>query len=78
MLDRVRIQTLRDAGHTLEEIAATVGVAKRSVQNILKEPRIKTPESAPTPVSRGVGRPSSVEAYLGHLERILKEEPSLS
>jgi transposase len=77
MLDRVRIRTLRDAGHTLEEIAATVGVAKRSVQNILKEPPIKSPESAPSPASRGVGRPSAVEAYLGHVERILKEEPSL-
>ena len=37
MLDRVRIRTLRDAGHTLEEIAATVGVGKSSVQRILKE-----------------------------------------
>ena len=56
MLDRVRIRTLRDAGHTLEEIAATVGVGKRSVQRILKEPTIQRPESGPTPVSRGVGR----------------------
>ena len=38
MLDRVRIRTLRDAGHTLEEIAATVGVGKSSVQGILKPP----------------------------------------
>lgn len=77
MLDRVRIRTLRDAGHTLEEIAATVGVAKRSVRNILKEPPIRSPESTPTPASRGVGRPSTVGAYLGHVERFLKEEPSL-
>ena len=77
MLDRVRIRTLREAGHTLEEIAASVGVAKRSVQNILKEPPIKSPESAPTPASRGVGRPSEVEAFRGQVERILKEEPAL-
>ena len=44
MLDRVRIRTLRDAGHTLEEIAATIGVGKRSVQRILKEPAIHEPE----------------------------------
>ena len=56
MLDRVRIRTLREAGHTLEEIAATVGVGKRSVQRILKEPTIQCQESAPTPASRGVGR----------------------
>ena len=57
MLDRVRIRTFREVGHTLEEIAATVGVGKRSVQRVLKEPAIKTPESAPTAGSRGVGRP---------------------
>ena len=53
MLDRVQIRRLRDAGHTLEDIAATVGVAKRSVQVILKEPPVTSPESAPTP--RGPG-----------------------
>jgi transposase len=77
MLDRVRIRTLREAGHTLEEIAATVGVGKRSVQRILKEPAIQAPESAPTPTSRGVGRPSTVEGYQEQVEGILKEEPAL-
>jgi len=77
MLDRVRIRTLRDAGHTLEEIAATVGVGKSSVQRILKEPPIRSPESAPTPRSRRVGRPSRVESFRGEVGRILKEEPSL-
>ena len=77
MLDRVRIRTLRDAGHTLEEIAAAVGVSKRSAQNILKEPPITSVESAPTPASRGVGRPSLVGAFRQDLEGILKEEPSL-
>lgn len=77
MLDRVRIRTLRDAGHTLEEIAATVGVAKRSVQNILKESPIRSPESAPTPASRGIGRPSDVEAFRDQVERILQEESAL-
>jgi transposase len=61
----------------LEEIAATVGVGKRSVQRILKEPAIQGPESAPTPVSRDIGRPSTVGAFREQVERILKEEPSL-
>jgi len=77
MLDRVRIRILRDAGHTLEEIATTVGVAKRSVQAILKEPPITSPESAPTPTSRGVGRPSKVDVFRHDVERILEQEPSL-
>jgi transposase len=77
MLDRVRIWTLREAGHTLAEIAAAVGVGKRSVQRVLKEPPVTSVESAPTPRSRGVGRPSRVEAFQGQVERILDEEPSL-
>ena len=52
-------------------------MAKRSVQNILKEPPIKSPESAPTARSRGVGRPSAVKVYQCHVRCILKEEPPL-
>lgn len=77
MLDRVRIWTLRQAGHTLEEIAATVGVGKRSVQRILKEPAISRPEEAPTPQSRRIGRPNQAEALRAEAERILEAEPSL-
>jgi len=77
MLDRVRIRTLRNAGHTLDGIATTVGVGRRSVQRILKEPPISGPDSAPTPKSRRVGRPSRVDAFRGDVERILGEEPSL-
>jgi transposase len=77
MIDRVRIRTLREGGHTLAQIAAAVGVGKRSVQRILKEPAIRDAASAPTPASRGVGRPSQVEAFRAEAERILKEEPGL-
>ena len=77
MIDRVRIWTLREAGHTLEEIASAVGVGKSSVQRILKEPPITSPESAPTPASRGIGRPSKIDAFRGRVEQILEAEPSL-
>ena len=61
----------------MEEIATTVGVGTRSVQRILREPPITSPESAPTAKSRRIGRPSRVEAFRGEVERILQEEPSL-
>ena len=77
MLDRVRIWTLREAGHTLERIAAEVGVGKRSVQRVLKQERITSPEAAPTPRSRGIGRPNRVEAFGDDVRRILQDEPSL-
>ena len=77
MLDRVRIRTLREAGHTLAEIAAVVGVSRSTVQRVVKEPVITSVESAPTPRSRGIGRPSKVELFRSQVERILSEEPSL-
>ena len=77
MLDRVRIWTLRQAGHTLEEIAATVGVGKRSVQRILREPPITSPAAAPTPQSRRIGRPSHLGPLQGQVEQILQAEPLL-
>jgi len=77
MLDRVRIWALREAGHTLAEIAAVVGVGQSSVQRILKEPPITSPESAPTPKSRRIGRPNRVEAFRDQVTAILKAEPSL-
>jgi len=77
MFDRVSIWTLRRAGHTLEDIAAAVGVGKSSVRRILREPPITSPESAPTPKSRRIGRPSQVEGLHGDVERILEAEPSL-
>jgi len=76
MLDRVRIRTLRDAGHTLREIACSVGVGKRSVRRILKEPSIVDPESAPTPRSRRIGRPSIAAIFQVAARRILKEDAS--
>jgi len=77
MLDRLRIRTLRDADHTLKEIAATVGAGKRSVQRILKEPPITRLEAAPTPRSRGIERPRTVEVYQPDAQRILNEDASL-
>jgi transposase len=77
MLDRVRIRILREAGHTLAEIAANVGVGKRSVQRVLREPAITSVASAPTPASRGIGRPSQVEHWRADVERILGEQAQL-
>lgn len=60
----------------MEEIAVAVGVRKRSVR-ILKEPPIVSLESAPTPRSRGIGRPRTVAVFQPEAERILEEDASL-
>ena len=77
MVDRVRIQTLREAGRTLEEIADQVGVSKRAVQRVVREPRVTDLTPVPTPRSRGVGRPSLVGKVRAAVEELLAAEPGL-
>ena len=65
MVDRLRIHTLHNAGLSLQEVADQVGVSRRSVQNVLKEPAVTSLEDGPTPKSRpfwvraGRGEPNS-------------------
>ena len=77
MTDRLAIQVLRRAGLTLHQVAGEVGVSKRSVQEILKEPLITNQGSGPTPKARGVGRPSQVGGFRAAVAAVLAEEPSL-
>ena len=77
MVDRLRIQTLRNAGLSLQEVADLVGVGRRSVQNIVKEPPVTSLEEGSTPKSRGVGRPSMVGAFRPAVAAWLAEEPGV-
>ena len=76
-MDRLRIQVLRDAGHSLREVATLVGVSSRSVQRIEHEPPISGLDAAPTPVSRGVGRPSKVAPFRSFIADLLGSDPAL-
>ena len=77
MLERLRVRTLVEAGHSQEQAAHLVGVSLSSVQRILREPRIESAPCGPTPKSRRVGRPSKVAAFGSLVAEILEAEPSL-
>jgi hypothetical protein len=77
MLKRHAIQVLRTAGHTLDEIGDVVGVGKRSVQRVIREPAITHHDEAQERGRRGIGRPSKAEAFRVRVEGWLKEEPEL-
>jgi transposase len=77
MLKRHAIQVLHRAGHTLEEIAAQVGVSKRSVQRVAAEPEIVQLDAASEPVRRRVGRPSKAEEVREKVSAWLTAEPNL-
>ena len=78
MVDRLRIQTLREAGLTVDEVAEQVGVGTRSVERICGEPAITDLDGGPTPMSRNVGRPSKVVAFRPAIVEILSEEPTVA
>ena len=77
MLDRLRVRTLVEAGHSQEQTTQLVGVSLSSVQRILREPPVESAQSGPTPDSRGVGRPSKVAAFRSLAADILEAEPTL-
>lgn len=77
MLKRHAIQVLRQAGHTLEEIAKHVAVGKRSVQRVVAEPMIDHFDPAGERRGRSIGRPSKAEPFRPLVRGWLTEDPLL-
>lgn len=77
MLKRHAIQVLRQAGHTLDEIATFVGVSKRSVQRVVVEPAVTDDDTARERVRREVGRPLKAEPFRARIAEWLSAEPEL-
>jgi transposase len=77
MLDRLRVRTLVEAGHSQGQTADLVGVSLSSVRRILGEPPVECARSGSTAKSRRVGRPSKVAAFESLAAEILEAEPAL-
>lgn len=77
MLKRHAIQVLRQAGHTLDEIATFVGVSRRSVQRVVAEPAVVHDDTDAERARRQVGRPSKAEPFRDRVREWLTAEPGL-
>lgn len=77
MLKRHAIQVLRQAGHTLDEIATFVAVSRKSVQRVIAEPAVTHDDTELERTRRHVGRPAKAEAYRERVVEWLKAEPEL-
>jgi transposase len=77
MLKRHAIQVLRQAGHTLDEIATQVAVGKRSVQRVIGEPMITHHDTDHERAHRAIGRPSKAAAFRTTVAAWLTAEPDL-
>ncbi len=68
---RHRVQVLRAAGKTLEQIVADTRVSQSTVQRIERERAIEEPGDLLQACERGVGRPSVVAPWRERLAAVL-------
>ena len=61
MLRRHAIQVLRQAGHSLPEVAKLAGVSVRSVQRVGDEGAVSSIDNEAERMRRKIGRPSKAE-----------------
>lgn len=76
-MKRHEVQVLKKAGLTLEEIARTADLSRRTVQNILREPQVDQPGGVRISGKKPVGRPSISQGFIEGLLEIFKTEPAL-
>jgi transposase len=77
MLKRHAIQVLREAGHSLPEVAKLAGVSIRSVQRVEGEPTITSIDNDGEHGRRRIGRPSKAEPFRSFVVEHLAKEPDL-
>ena len=77
MLKRHQIQVLRQAGHSVRQVAKLTGVGRASVRRVEADPPVVSVDTAAERERRGIGRPSKAEPYRAFLAEQLAAEPEL-
>ena len=77
MLKRHAIQVLRQAGHSLPEVAKLAGVSVRSVQRVEDEGAVSSIDNEAERTRRKIGRPSKAEPFRSFVVEQLTKEPEL-
>ena len=75
MIDRHAVQALVQSGLSTKEIAARMGISKRSVQRIAKEPPVSEPDDRRARSARRVGRPPLPDRVEQRLRELVAEDP---
>lgn len=77
MLTRHKIQVLREAGHSLTDVAALSGVSEHTVRRVSKESPVTHADDCAARTARHLGRPSAVEPFRHTIQDLLAEKPPL-
>jgi transposase len=79
MLKRHAIQVLREAGHSLPDVAKLAGTSVRSVQRVEDEAAVISLDNEAERARRGIGRPSKAEPFRGFVvEQLAKDSQLIS
>src|SRR5207247_1802084 len=71
------IQVLREAGHSLPDVAKLAGVSVRSVQRVEDEAAVTNLDNEGERARRKIGRPSKAEPFRGFVVEQFAKEPDL-
>lgn len=75
MIDRHAVHALLQAGQSTKQIAVQLGVSRRTVQRVAKEPPIEDADDTEARRRRGVGRPALPERVRLQLRDLLAADP---
>jgi transposase len=75
MIDRHAVHALLQAGQSTKEVALQLGVSRRTIQRIMKEPPVEDADDASARRRRGVGRPPLPEPVRRQLRDLLAADP---
>jgi transposase len=76
IMKRHEVQVLKRSGHSLSQIAKHVGISRRAVASITKEPAVDQ-GTREVVADAKVGRPSVALPFAPHVQEIFKAEPDL-
>ena len=77
MLKRHQIQVLRQAGHSVRQVAKLAGVDRASVRRVEAEDAVVSVDTSAERARRGIGRPSKAEPFRLFLTEQIATEPGL-
>lgn len=75
MIDRHAVHALLKSGQSTKDIAQQMGVSRRTIQRIAKEPPVEAADEAEARRLRRIGRPPVAQAVRERLQELIRADP---
>ena len=77
VLERHKIQVLREAGHSQADVQRLTGASLRTIRRVTAEAAVSSTDDATARAERRIGRPSKAEPFRAFVVEVLTKEPEL-